>query len=105
MIFLLVPLVLTIAAAVFQHWAYTRSPWGPSLTFGGAGVIMLGVAFLTYNYALYGACHGEYNFLKNSAGCTRPLDDPLDPKPVHIVKDEPLPSRTPSFWWGAWPRR
>lgn len=104
MIFLLVPLLLTIAAAVFQHWAYTRSPWGPRRTFLVAGVSMLGVAFLTYNYALYGMCHGEYDFLKNSAGCTRPApDDPLHP--LHVVKDEPMPSQAPTFWWGRWPHR
>ena len=64
---LLLPLALGIAGLFYRAWLFRQDMHGRIL--GSLG--LLSVAMWTYGYALYGACHGEVNFLTHPFACTR----------------------------------
>ena len=64
---LLFPLALGIAGLFYRAWLFRQDMHGRIL--GSLGLLSL--AMWTYGYALYGACHGEVNFLRNPFACTR----------------------------------
>ena len=64
---LLLPLVLGIAGLFYKAWLFRQDMHGRLM--GSLG--LLSISMYIYGYALYGACHGEVNFLKNPFACTR----------------------------------
>ena len=64
---LLLPLVLGIAGLFYKAWLFRQDLRGRLM--GSLG--LLSIAMYTYGYALFGACHGEVNFLANPFACTR----------------------------------
>lgn len=64
---LLFPIALGIAGLFYRAWLFRQDMHGRIL--GSLGLLSL--AMWTYGYALYGACHGEVNFLRNPFACTR----------------------------------
>ena len=64
---LLLPLVLGIAGLFYKAWLFRQDLRGRLM--GSLG--LLSISMYIYGYALYGACHGEVNFLTNPFACTR----------------------------------
>ena len=64
---LLFPLALGIAGLFYRAWLFRQDMHGRIL----GSLALLSLAMWTYGYALYGACHGEVNFLRNPFACTR----------------------------------
>ena len=64
---LLFPLALGIAGLFYRAWLFRQGMQGRIL----GSLALLSLAMWTYGYALYGACHGEVNFLRNPFACTR----------------------------------
>jgi len=59
--------VLAVLGVVVRIWLLRQSIAGRALTALG----LLSIAMYTYGYALWGACHGEVNFLTSPFACTR----------------------------------
>jgi len=59
--------ILAALGIVVRTWLFRQDIAGRALT----GLGLLSIAMYTYGYALWGACHGEVNFLANPFACTR----------------------------------
>ncbi len=61
------PLVLGIVGLFTKAWLLRQDIHGRAMVSLG----LLSISMYIYGYALYGACHGEVNFLRNPFACTR----------------------------------
>ena len=66
---LLFPVALGILGLVFRRYALTSGYSYPLVMalFGGA---LLGVAIMTFVYAMYSVCRGNYDLLHDATACT-----------------------------------
>ncbi len=64
---LLFAVILVALGMICQAWLLRQGLQARLLVSLG----LLAIAMYTYAYALYGACHGEVNFLKSPFACTR----------------------------------
>ena len=64
---LLFPFALAVAALFGKVWLFRQD----QNTRIFASLALLSIAMYMYGFALYGACHGEVDFLRNPAACTR----------------------------------
>ncbi len=59
--------VLVALGVVARAWLLRQSIQGRAYT----ALVLLSIALYTYGTALYGACHGEVDFLRRPFACTR----------------------------------
>ena len=64
---LLMVFVLAGLSLAVRTWLLRQSVAGRVLV----SLSLLSIAMYTYGYALYGACRGEVDFLRNPFACTR----------------------------------
>ena len=60
--------ILATLSVVVRIWLMRQDLAGRALVSLG----LLSIAMYTFAFALYGACHGEVNFLASPFACTRP---------------------------------
>ena len=77
---LFLPLALGIAGLFWRAWLFRQDMHGRIL--GSLG--LLSVAMYLYGFALYGACHGEVDFLHNPFACTRAAPVAFNPDAYRI---------------------
>jgi len=76
----LLVLVLGVMSVVVRTWLMRQDIAGRAIVSLG----LLSIAIYTFGYALYGACHGEVDFVANPVACTRPHPIPFYPQAYRI---------------------
>jgi hypothetical protein len=64
-------IALGVFGLLFRMWAVrSQQQFSPVLMMALFGGALLGAAIMTVVYAMYSACHGNYDIIRNMAACT-----------------------------------